>query len=220
MIHIHRVSDADRGKEEGFFITIACHVLMNIGVPESAAIAIAASLCSQMSPTHLHYHTFTHPNEIFQFVAQKKLQLTDAEKLAILYHDAVYIPGQTPASEMASAEFMYAQIGWFPDVMAKSHAVVEDAYKIIEDTSRHLSGAEHEISHLMMDLDIHTMAAAEPIFRKNNDLLQLEIGLNNTDKRKAFLKLFLAKPKIFYKLTDLEAPARKNLEAEIARLGG
>lgn len=217
MIHIHRVSDADRGKEEGFFITIVCHVLMDIGVPESAAIAAAACLCSQMSPTHLHYHTFAHPNEMFQFIAQKKLQLTAAEKLAILYHDAVYIPGQTPASEMASAEFMKAQINWFPGVKTE---VVADAYKIIQDTARHLTGAEHEISHLVMDLDVHTMAANEQVFRKNNDLLQLEIGLNNTDKRKAFLKLFLQKPKIFYKLTDLEAPARKNLEAEIQKLGG
>lgn len=214
MINLQNCTDKERGGEENVFMTIAFNIIRDLGVPDSAAIGIATALCQLMSTTERFYHTIVHINDIYRLVGAKQIQLTEAERLAILFHDAVYVVGKTPESEIQSANLMKAFLSAYPI----KHNVLKEAEEIILATARHTENVEDTKVQRVLDLDLSGFASAPHEFTSRNELITLEIGFGNNEKRAAFLQKFLDKPRIFYQLGDLEQQARSNIRREIQLL--
>lgn len=214
MINLHRCSEQERAGEETVFMTIGYNVLRDVGVPDPAALGIACAMGQLMSSTERFYHTIVHINDIFRFVGMSKINLDPAEKVALFFHDAIYAIGKTPESEIQSANLMKAMLSAYP----VKPEIIADAEKMILATARHLETVEDNKVHRVLDLDIVGLGSRPLEFNSRSVLIGLEIGSNNNDKRKEFLRKFLAKPKIFYQLNEYEADARANMKREMESL--
>lgn len=215
MINLHKCSEKERAGEETIFMTIGFNVLRDIGVPDPAALAISLAMGQMMAATDRFYHTIVHINDIFRIVGAKKIALDPAEMVALFFHDAVYVIGQTPESEIQSANFMKAVLSVHPAV---SRQIINDAETMILATARHLEDVENNKTHRILDLDISGLGTAPHEFDSRSTLIGLEIGTNNNAKRIEFLTKFLAKKKIYYQFSELEADARENMRREIRSL--
>ncbi len=214
MLNLHKCSDQERAGEENVFMSIGFNILRDIGVPDPAALAIACATCQLMSGTDRFYHTIVHVNDIFRVVGTKKINLTPAEKVAIFFHDAVYVVGQTPESEIQSANLMKSMLSAYP----VSKDIINDAERMILATAKHLEDVTDTTVQRVLDLDIVGLGTAPHEFASRSALIALEIGPGNEDKRAAFLNRFLNKSKIYYQFAELESDARTNLKREVRSL--
>lgn len=212
MINLHKCTEKERAGEETVFMTVGFNILRDAGVPDPAALAISCSMGQLMSSTDRHYHTIVHINDIFRFVGARKMNLDTAEKIALYFHDAIYVIGQTPESEIQSANLMKSLLSAYP----VKRDVINDAETMILATARHLETVENNKVHRVLDLDIAGLGTAPHEFVTRSAL----IGLESSDKvkRVAFLNKFLAKPKLFYLFSELEQDARDNMKREITSL--
>jgi predicted metal-dependent HD superfamily phosphohydrolase len=168
-----------------------------------------------------HYHTTAHINNLFKAaalyfpenMAPLGTSLTSSELLGILFHDIVYCPEQTQ-NEQRSVDLM---IG----IMEAYGVVISEvcwASRIISETANHLKEVRDESTHAVLDLDLSIFADSWEVFLDNNGLIEKEF-LNVTNEQRAdFFQKLLDKPKIYYKLTQLEAKARENLQKQISLL--
>jgi predicted metal-dependent HD superfamily phosphohydrolase len=214
MINLHRCSEKERAGEETVFMTIGFNILRDIGVPDPAALAVSCAMGQMMAATDRFYHTIVHVNDIFRVVGTKKIALDPAEKVALFFHDAVYVVGQTPESEIQSANFMKAVLSAYP---VPRH-VINDAETMILATAKHLEDVENNKTHRILDLDIAGLGTAPNEFDSRSTLIGLELGAGSNAKRIEFLTRFLAKKKIYYQFSELEADARGNIKREIQSL--
>lgn len=214
MINIHQCTEQERAGEENVFMTIGFNILRDIGVPDPAALGIASAVCQLMSATDRFYHTIVHVNDIFRVVGAKKIALEPAEKVAIYFHDAIYVVGKTPESEIQSANLMKSMLSAYP----VKREIIDDAERIILATAKHLEDVTDMSTHRVLDLDIAGFGTAPHEFKLRNDLITLEIGSGNNAKRAEFLKKFLEKKKIYYTFVQLEADAKANIRREIHAL--
>lgn len=214
MINIHKCSDKERGGEETIFMTIGYNILRDIGVPDPAALGISLALGQLMSSTDRYYHTIVHVNDIFRLVGTKKIVLDHAEMVALYFHDAVYVVGQTPESEIQSANLMRSLLSAYP----VKREVINDAEVMILATAKHLEDVENNKTHRILDLDIAGLGAAPQEFDSRSVLIGMENGSSNNAKRIEFLKKFLSKKKLYYQFSELEAEARSNMAREIQAL--
>lgn len=214
MINIHTCPEKERTGEETVFMTIGFNILRDIGVPDSAALAISCAMGQMMLATDRFYHTIVHINDIFRFVGMQKIKLDPAEMVALYFHDAVYVVGQTPESEIQSANLMKALLSTYP----VKREIINDAEAMILATAKHLDDVESNKTHRVLDLDIAGLGSAPQEFDSRSILIGLEIGSNNNAKRIGFLKRFLAKKKLYYQFSELEADARENMKREIQSL--
>ena len=81
--------------------------LVETGLPAPYSRAVAGSICELMSNDTLFYHNYIHPLAMFSFAEQNGIELELWERLAVWFHDAIYIKGNKN-NERRSADLVDA----------------------------------------------------------------------------------------------------------------
>ncbi len=173
---------------------------------------------------HRCYHDRLHLREMLDAALALGCELSAAQALAVLFHDAVYVPGAARgANETLSAQLLrvYAR-GVDP-------AVVELAGRIVLDTADHVARSDEAM--LVLDLDLLRLAAAEgdfdrysrQVFTEQRALLAIdddeEAWLYFRRRRLPFFERLLQRAEVFCLplfRARYEQVTRANLEREIA----
>lgn len=179
-------------------------------------------ICGAYGQNHRAYHNERHLQDIFYMAQDLNLMLSENQKLAILYHDIVYIPGN-PTNEELSVMLMKTHIAQHPVAFkaAWPNVDVKKVSQIILDTKSHKATIDE--SRVVLDLDMAIMAANPERYAEYVEEIKREFaqfaGPQFNAGRKQFLESLLAQEEIF--ITDpfwreLENNARNNIERELA----
>jgi predicted metal-dependent HD superfamily phosphohydrolase len=172
---------------------------------------------------HRHYHNRIHLREMFETAALLGCALTPTQTLAILFHDAIYVPGAARGSnEAMSAQLLRVYAAGLPP------AVVNEAAAIILDTAEHC--ASSEAARLVLDLDLMRLSVDADDFERYSREVFAEqrplVMIDDDDaawryflsRRVAFFRRLLARPSIFHLPVfreRFEAVTRANLRREV-----
>jgi predicted metal-dependent HD superfamily phosphohydrolase len=178
--------------------------------------ALAAELAMAYAEPHRAYHTVAHVDEVLDWydrVGDDVGWQAPAEVyVAIVFHDAVYVPGASD-NEVRSA-------AW-----ARSAGLPVDGNRVaqlVELTARHgrLTPADVDPeAALFLDCDMAILGAAPELFDEYDAAIAHELAHHMAPEayrtgRRTFLAGLLASPRIFlsdYFHAKLDAPARANL---------
>ena len=173
---------------------------------------------------HRCYHDRRHLREIFDEVQRHGLPLAPEQALALLFHDAIYVPGAARGSN----ELMSAQLLRVYGECVDGRRL-ESAAAIIVDTAEHC--ARTPLSALVLDLDLLRLAAAPPdfdaytleVWSEQRPLIAIDedaVAWNHfQSRRRVFLERLAQRPYVFH--LDVfrrryETRARRNLERALA----
>mmetsp|Transcript_1462 Transcript_1462/g.2400 ORF Transcript_1462/g.2400 Transcript_1462/m.2400 type:complete len:233 (-) Transcript_1462:407-1105(-) len=114
-------------------------------------------ICSHYGEETRHYHTLNHLHDMFKLAAEYKEKLLDedAVKLAIFFHDAVYV-AQSKTNEEDSAQL-------FHDLLSSSlnNTLVEKVFKYIIETKEHaVAGCNDTDLQFFIDFDMAILGTA------------------------------------------------------------
>ena len=176
---------------------------------------------------HRGYHDAAHLDELIVLAREHTPDLDEAEQLALLFHDAVYVAGAPRGdNERKSATLMTTTL----ETLALDHAdlavaepVTDRAARIIEATI-HADEPPAEAARVC-DLDLWRLAAPWDAFCRHARGIRREYRHLFPDDaafwhaRNAFYTTMLAKPRLF--ATDrfferFEQPARANMRRALA----
>jgi predicted metal-dependent HD superfamily phosphohydrolase len=184
-------------------------------LPRATVLAVLALY----DAPYRHYHDRSHVMEMFELAHARGVSLMPAQALAVLFHDAVYVPG-SPHNEAASAALIATMAaGVAPDL-------VQAAARIVLDTGTHTPVAPD--GGPVLDLDLYRLASpaeqferySDDVFAENAGVLAAHTGLQGPAlraafdaRRAAFMAQLAARPRLFHTdaFADCEAPARANL---------
>ncbi len=165
---------------------------------------------------HRGYHDAEHLDELMALARQHTPDLDEAEQLALLFHDAVYVPGAGHGeNERLSALLMRATVAHL-DLPAVD---IDTAHRIVESTS-HAEPPPPEAARIC-DLDLWRLAAPWDAFMRHSRGIRHEYLHLYTDEeafwtaRHSFFRAMLAKPRIFatpYFRDRFETAARANIQ--------
>jgi predicted metal-dependent HD superfamily phosphohydrolase len=190
--------------------------------------AMRAALEAAYADPPRAYHDFGHVHEVLghydTVAAGPGWMQPDEVFLAVLYHDAIYVPGRRD-NEARSAALAVEAIGrWLPghDIDARRVAA------LVEATARHGSLQPDEVDReaaLFLDCDMAILAATADRFDAYDRGIAREYRgrapawLFNFNRRR-FLKSLLESPRIFlsnFFHERLDAAARANLRRALDR---
>ena len=173
---------------------------------------------------HRGYHDRRHLDELIVLAEEHTPDLDDAEQLAVLFHDAVYVPGAGQgANERLSGLLMEATLAALAptDAVSASLSAADCARaKMIIDATAHAAAPSAEAARVC-DLDLWRLAASWPDFCNHAEGIRHEYQhLAGSAEafwtaRHAFYRGMLAKPHLFateYFRGRFEATARANME--------
>lgn len=179
----------------------------------------------EYSQPHRAYHTWHHIHDMFGIAGQLGEVLTVNQRLAILYHDIVYIPGSSE-NERLSAMLLKTHVAQnkaqFKEAFPEANLEIVES--IIRDTKNHLPSQYNE-TKLVLDLDMSILGAEPDRYQKYVKDVMFEYaeyaGERMNKGRAEFLQTLLLQPNIF--LTDVcqakfESKARDNIKAELETL--
>lgn len=184
------------------------------------------------SEPHRRYHSLRHIanllerlDQLVPYSSRGLDRLLEAET-AIWFHDAIYVVGSKTneeASALLARAFLFSvgatddgpttgnRVGAFPDA-------VNEAIMATKHDGRQLNGNG---ARVMVDLDLAGLADPWEDFDENNQRIREEYAAVPEDvyrtHRAAFLANLLTRP-IFHVLTQLEAPARANINRHLLDL--
>jgi len=177
--------------------------------------ALVAAARQHYAQPHRGYHGPEHLDELIELARRHTPDLDDAEQLALLFHDAVYVPGAGRGeNEHLSALLMRATVPAF-DI---GHVDLDRASRIIEATT-HAEPPPIEAARVC-DLDLWRLAAPWEAFQRHARGIRHEYLHLHADEaafwtaRKAFYKSMQGKPALFataYFRDRFEPTARENL---------
>ncbi|HEX2889985.1 hypothetical protein [Vineibacter terrae] len=186
---------------------------------------LEAALAHHRQP-HRAYHDARHVLELLELAQAHAPDLTAAERLAILFHDAVYVPGAAKGeNERLSALLMRATVFALAHaglVATPADAVLADADTIIRATTH--AEPPPALAARMCDLDLWRLAAPWDDFVRHGEDIRYEFRyLHASDDafwaaRHAFYRSMLQKPALFatdYFRDRFEARAHANLSRAI-----
>jgi predicted metal-dependent HD superfamily phosphohydrolase len=170
---------------------------------------------------HRAYHDQRHLDELIALAREHTPDLDEAEQLALLFHDAVYVPGADRGeSERLSALLMRATVA----TLGLAGLDLARADRIIEATT-HAEPSPTEAARVC-DLDLWRLAAPWNEFQQHALGIRheyLHLHANEAafwSARHAFYKSMLQKPALFstgYFRDKFEEAARENLTRALAR---
>lgn len=143
---------------------------------------------------------------------------------AIYFHDAVYNVASPPGwNEKCSAElarsFLYS-LGYH--TYPSGYEFIQKVEGAILATVHDGAPTSSPSTKLMLDLDLAGFADAWELFEVNNKAIRQEYASVSDQAYKwgrlKFLAGLAARPAIFYVLTELESPARRNIERHMGDL--
>lgn len=176
---------------------------------------------------HRHYHDREHIGEMLDAALGLGVTLTPAQSLALLFHDAVYVPGAARGTN----EAMSAQL-----LRAFAHGLaldcIERAAQIVLDTTEHATRSLE--AELVLDLDLLRLAAPPLHFERYSRAVLAEqralIRLEDDEAayryfcrlRRPFFERLLARASIYrtpLASKAFEAAARANLLMAVSTAG-
>ncbi|RAK66686.1 HD domain-containing protein [Hymenobacter edaphi] len=168
-----------------------------------------------------HYHALPHIRQMLEALDGRLATLQDAVvvQLAVWFHDAVYSPLRSD-NEARSAELARQ----FLAQTSLSAARRERVAFLIERTKDHTQpqpAADTDL-HLLLDADLQVLGAPEADYWRYARQVRQEYALVPDilyrRGRQEVLQKFLALPRVYQtaEFQRLEAPARRNLGAELA----
>lgn len=169
-------------------------------------------LSRRYSEPHRHYHDLRHIADLL--LRGREIGLNEEQVAAIWFHDAVYDPlsRNNEADSADLARRLLARDGW--DTQS-----IETVARIVLDTRTHQP--THELSPVVLDLDMATLAGTWDDYQRYASLIRLEYQavpeLEWRKGRRAFLEGLLAHPRLYHSAwgARFEAPARANLRREL-----
>lgn len=166
---------------------------------------------------HRHYHNFTHIAQMFEWAKEYEIQLTDEQKLAILFHDVVYSVGKKSFSNehlsaICAYDYCHEKYG---------NEFAKTVKRIILDTENHIPTIE--LSKSVLDLDLLPIALSET-YEENGRKIRMEFK-DYSDKefnngRIEWIESMLNRQRIFtgcFANCDFEEYARFNLTNELMK---
>jgi predicted metal-dependent HD superfamily phosphohydrolase len=176
------------------------------------------AICRHYDEPGRFYHTLEHIRDVLGIVETlaPHARNRSAVALAAWLHDVIYDSRATDNEERSAR---YAeQLCETLSIPAGSRVAA-----LILKTRTHDAGDDPD-AQVLLDADLAVLGASESDYRKYAEEIRQEYAwVPESDYRtgrRQVLTRFLARPTIYRLLTHLEAPARRNLEAEIARLAG
>jgi predicted metal-dependent HD superfamily phosphohydrolase len=174
---------------------------------------------------HRHYHNRVHLQEMLDTAQAMACALQPAQTLALLFHDAVYVPGAARgANEALSAQLLRVYGAGVPA------ATLDLAYRIVIDTADHLPRSAE--ARLVLDLDLMRLAGSDDdfehysreVFDEQRPLVLIaddEAAWAYFQKRRVgFFERLLERPEIYCLPAfreRFEAVTRRNLQRAIER---
>ena len=171
---------------------------------------------------HRGYHNAGHLDELIVLAREHTPDLDESEQLALLFHDAVYVPGATRGdNERLSAALMKATVATLAradETLAVAAGDLERAARIIEATA-HAAPPPAEAARVC-DLDLWRLASPWDAFQQHALGIRHEYLHLVADEeafwaaRNAFYESMLAKPRLFatdYFFERFEETARSNM---------
>lgn len=168
---------------------------------------------------HRFYHDAAHVEEMIALARQLAPDLSTAEQLAVLWHDAVYVPGAgTGENERLSARLMRATLAQAPLAEPFGAATLAVAEAIILATTH--SAAPPPVAARMVDLDLYRLGTDWDSFDRHamavwQEYRYLFAGPEAfLQARQDFYRTMLEKPSIYATALfrdRFEASARANL---------
>lgn len=169
---------------------------------------------------HRFYHDAAHVQEMMVLARTLGLRLTPAEELAVLWHDAVYVPGADKGlNEKLSAKLMLATAANGPSFFSTiDKPTLLAAERIILETAH--AGEPSDEAARVIDLDLYRLGSPWPEFDRHAHAIEREFRILHDSPEKFwtaranFYRSMLQRPHIF--ATALfqeryEAQARDNL---------
>lgn len=180
---------------------------------------------------HRHYHNWAHIEEMLSVANAQGWVLTPAQHVAILWHDAVYVPGldkgmNEKASALLMRDHMFRE-GWLVD--SAGLQLADEAASIILDTIEHVPSSE--AAKVVLDLDLYRLSVDAAEFDQHGAAIRSEYAAllaRSADPEKAWREgraavyaSFLGRERIYFSAggVEWEAGARGNLERGVGELG-
>jgi predicted metal-dependent HD superfamily phosphohydrolase len=196
----------------------------SLGVaPDERGARLHAELLDRYAEPQRHYHTRQHLTECFaQWARLRELSERPGEvEIALWFHDAIY-EVRAHDNELRSAQWAEAAAlaaGVAPAVAGRLHALVM--------ATCHAAAPAGIDAELLVDVDLSILGAPTARFWEYERQIRREYAwvpeLEYVSGRARVLEGFLARPRIYASARchdELEAAARANLAASIARLRG
>jgi predicted metal-dependent HD superfamily phosphohydrolase len=176
---------------------------------------------------HRGYHNASHLDELIVLAREHTPDLDEAEQFALLFHDAVYVPGAAKGdNEWLSAVLMNATVATLArvdEILAVSASDLARAVRIIEATTH--AGPPTAEAARVCDLDLWRLASPWEAFQQHALGIRHEYLHLVADEpafwasRNAFYESMLAKPRLFatdYFIDRFEEAARSNMQRALA----
>ena len=194
------------------------------GADERIAEAWFAQLDKRYSAAGRHYHTLAHIEAILAAVEAHADTLADADavRFAAWFHDAIYQPMRSD-NELRSAQLAEKALSQLGFPASRLSAVRELILRTKNHTER-LTGESDDLA-FFLDCDLAVLGADEAQYQRYAAQIRQEYRmfpdfLYNPGRVKV-LQQFLAVPHLYrtpFFLSTFEAPARRNLAAELSNL--
>lgn len=183
----------------------------------AAGDAAFADLAARYGEAHRRYHTLEHIGEVLD--AADRLGASDAVLLAAWFHDAIYDP-RVEGNEAASARLARDVLSG----LGVDGKTVGEVARLVELTAGHAVDAGDHSGAVLADADLTILGASPSRYDRYAADVRVEYGWLADDVwrtgRSRVLGGFLARDSIYLVDVDREAPARLNLERELAVLSG
>lgn len=189
----------------------------------SFQLAVRVLVKSYYIEGHRFYHTMDHIEAMLDGYAKYFGDITEAEYLAVLYHDIVYLPF-AKGNEENSVGLMNAHHKVY--FYKLKPEVLQAASDIILAT-KHDGTPVSEAARRVVDLDMMILGKNEDVYKKYVANTRKEYSMYSDEEWKVgrlqVLKAFMAMPCIFLTTVmynQFEAKARINIQQEIHELEG
>lgn len=168
-----------------------------------------------------HYHALPHVQALLDTVERHRSALHDAAvvQLAVWFHDAVYNPLR--ADNEAQSAALARQFLAHTTLTAARRERVGYLIERTKDHTQQVPATDNDL-HLFLDADLQVLGAAEPDYWQYARQVRQEYALVPDvlyrRGRQQVLEKLLAAPRLYQTAAfreRLEAPARRNLQAEL-----
>ncbi|MER6009914.1 HD domain-containing protein [Streptomyces bluensis] len=184
----------------------------------------ADNLLKRWSEPQRRYHTLGHLTAVLDRIdeLEEYADDPDAVRLAAWFHDAVYLPERSTNEERSArlAERALPEAG-------VPQATTDEVARLVRLTVTHDPADDDANGAVLCDADLAVLAAAPESYARYAGAVREEYSFVPDDAfrtgRAAVLRQLLGLPRLFrtpHGEREWEAPARRNIVAEIERLSG
>ena len=163
------------------------------------------------------YHNFGHILYMFDIAKQQGFKLNELQRLAILYHDSIYV---TSRKTDISNEIMSIKLAHSHLIKIIPKPALKLVCRMILDTKDHVPGIE--LSKEIIDLDLWILSEPEIIYEAYRKNIREEYSHLNDEEwkiaRKDWLKKMFHRRTLYYtkNIEAVQALAERNLAKELS----